>query len=84
MPIYEYSCPDCGIFECRQKYTDEPLKVCPTCGKAVKKLIGRNVGVIYRAGGYYVSDNRSEDYKKKSVEDKSSPSAPAASKPAAE
>jgi putative FmdB family regulatory protein len=83
MPIYEYSCPECGVFECRQKYTDEALKTCPTCGKEVKKLIGRNIGVIYRTGGYYVSDHRSEDYRKKAGEDKTNSSVPA-SKPAAE
>jgi putative FmdB family regulatory protein len=89
MPIYEYSCPKCGVFECRQKFTDEPVHVCPTCGEPVKKLIGRNIGIIYNSGGYYVSENRSSDYKKKQAEEKVvSPSPPAStdakSKPAAE
>ena len=75
MPIYEYSCPNCGPFEHFQKLTDPHLETCPTCGKPVKKLIGRNVGIVFRAGGYYASDHRSSDYKQKMNEDlgKSSP-----------
>lgn len=69
MPIYEYSCPKCGTFEHFQKFTDPALLVCPQCGQPVKKLISRNIGIIYKAGGYYVSDNRSSEYKQKAKED---------------
>ncbi|MFZ5482111.1 MAG: FmdB family zinc ribbon protein [Myxococcota bacterium] len=32
MPIYEYTCPDCGHdFEVLQKFSDDPVKTCPTC-----------------------------------------------------
>ena len=31
MPVYEYKCPKCGVFEATQKITDEPLTTCPTC-----------------------------------------------------
>ena len=48
MPIYEYQAigkPECKLckykFEVRQGMYDEPLKECPECGSAVKKLFSR-------------------------------------------
>lgn len=38
MPIYEYECSNCGIFEVRQSIKDSPLKECPTCGEEVRML----------------------------------------------
>jgi len=45
MPIYEYkavSDVDCRLcqcrFEVRQGFDDEPLKTCPECGAAVRRL----------------------------------------------
>jgi putative FmdB family regulatory protein len=69
LPIYEYSCPKCGVFEHLQKINDPALETCPQCGKKVKKLIGRNVGILFKAGGFYASDHRSESYKQKEKED---------------
>ena len=39
MPIYEYKCQKCGIFEITQRITDKSLGKCPTCKGKVKKLI---------------------------------------------
>lgn len=68
MPTYEYRCAKCGVFEHRQSFNDPALERCPTCGGKVQKLIS-SVGVIYRAGGFYVSDNRPSDYRQKSNQD---------------
>jgi putative FmdB family regulatory protein len=45
MPIYEYKAADgvrcrlcMGRFEVRQGIDDEPLKTCPECGAAVRRL----------------------------------------------
>ena len=40
MPIYEYRCEACGEqLEKLQKLSDEPLEICPSCGKPeLKKL----------------------------------------------
>ena len=38
MPIYEYRCPNCGVFEVTQRITDKPLQTCPHCNEPVKKL----------------------------------------------
>ena len=41
MPIYEYRCPDCSHeFEEIQKMSDDPVRLCPSCGKEnVSKLL---------------------------------------------
>lgn len=65
MPTYEYRCPKCGDFEAVQRITEEPLKTCPTCGSQVKKLISRNIGILFKGSGFYATDNRSAEYKRK-------------------
>jgi len=37
--------------------SDEPLKVCPKCGKAIRRLINGGSGIIFKGGGFYVTDN---------------------------
>lgn len=55
MPLYEYSCPSCGTFEVLQKFSDAPLKECPTCGKDVSKLMSRTSFQL-KGTGWYASD----------------------------
>jgi len=38
---------------------DEPLKVCPECGKELRRLINGGTGVIIKGGGFYVTDKGS-------------------------
>jgi len=57
MPTYEYECKSCGHgFEFFQSMKDEPLKTCPDCGKEVRRLINGGTGVIFKGGGFYVTD----------------------------
>lgn len=58
MPSYDYRCPACGVFEVSQRITAPALETCPRCGKPVRRLIGKNVAIIYKANGFYVTDNR--------------------------
>jgi putative FmdB family regulatory protein len=58
MPTYEYECEKCGRFQVAQRITEDPLKVCPHCGQAVRKLIAHNIGVVYKCGGFYCTDNK--------------------------
>lgn len=74
MPIYEYACPRCGIFEQWQSMTDAPLEICPKCSSPVKKLIGRNISVIYKASGFHTTDYRSKEYKEAEKKEKDSAS----------
>lgn len=43
----------------------KPLKKCPECGKsALERLIGLGAGIIFKGGGFYETDYRSDSYKK--------------------
>ena len=55
MPIYEYKCQKCGIFEITQRITDKSLGKCPTCKGKVKKLIS-NTSFQLKGTGWYVTD----------------------------
>lgn len=65
MPTYEYVCQKCEHeFERFQSIKDEPLKRCPECrGKIVRK-IGGGAGLLFKGSGFYITDYRSEGYKK--------------------
>jgi len=60
MPIYEYECPKCGLFECVQKATDKPLKANPdccdkNCPKKAQKVISA-AAFHLKGGGWYKTD----------------------------
>jgi putative FmdB family regulatory protein len=61
MPVYVYHCDNCGTqFEKNQRFSDEPLKICPECGKkTLHKVITAPVSVIYKGSGFYSTDHRS-------------------------
>ena len=65
MPTYEYKCDACGFkFEKFQSIKSAPIRKCPHCGKnRVKRLIGTGAGLIFKGGGFYETDYRSEAYK---------------------
>lgn len=71
MPTYDYECSACGHkFDKFQSITADPIKKCPECGKnAVKRLIGIGAGVIFKGGGFYETDYRSESYKSDAKKD---------------
>ena len=58
MPTYSYRCDACGHhFEAVQRFTDDPIRECPSCGGAVRRLI-HPVGVVFKGSGWYVTDSR--------------------------
>ncbi len=60
MPIYTYRCEECGIqFEQYQKFTDEPLTVCPECGEPSLHKVYSPAGIIFKGSGFYATDHRS-------------------------
>mgnify|MGYP000865800142 FL=1 len=65
MPTYDYSCAKCGKFEYFQKITEDPLTTCPKCGGEVRRLISKNVGIIFKGSGFYITDHRTLEYGKK-------------------
>jgi putative FmdB family regulatory protein len=57
MPTYEYECKTCGhTFDVFQNMSDEPVKVCPQCGKEVRRLINGGTGIIFKGSGFYITD----------------------------
>jgi putative FmdB family regulatory protein len=51
MPTYEYECTACSHrFEQFQSMSESPLKECPECGGALRRLIGAGGGIIMRGG----------------------------------
>jgi len=57
MPLYEYECEaeNGRRFEIIQKFSDEILKVCPTCGGPVRKLISAPA-IQFKGSGFYITD----------------------------
>ena len=58
MPTYQYTCTECGEpLEAVQKFTDEPLTVCPACGGRLRKVFSP-VGIVFKGSGFYRTDSR--------------------------
>jgi putative FmdB family regulatory protein len=55
MPIYEYACEHCGVFEEMQRITDPPLSKCPKCKRKVRRLISQTSFQL-KGSGWYVTD----------------------------
>ena len=73
MPTYEYHCEKCKKdFELFQSMKDNAVTTCPkkqcrqrTWGKGkVRRLLGTGAGLIFKGSGFYITDYRSEGYKK--------------------
>ena len=58
MPTYVYACDSCGTqFEQFQSFKDEPLRTCPSCAGAVRRVF-QPVGIVFKGSGWYVTDSR--------------------------
>lgn len=58
MPTYQYACTSCGEqLEAVQRFTDEPLTVCPACGGGLRKVFSP-VGIVFKGSGFYRTDSR--------------------------
>ncbi len=75
MPTYEYECQECGHrFEQFQSITEAPLTDCPStsCSGRVKRLISAGGGLLFKGSGFYITDYRSDSYKKAAKADSGS------------
>jgi putative FmdB family regulatory protein len=60
MPIYTYRCANCGVqFDRTQKFTDNPLTLCPECGKKTLLKVYTPVGIVFKGSGFYATDHHS-------------------------
>ncbi|MDE2874032.1 MAG: zinc ribbon domain-containing protein [Gemmatimonadota bacterium] len=70
MPTYDYRCRECGRdFEVFQRMSDKPGASCPGCGNAAERLISGGAGFLFKGDGFYITDYRSDDYRKKAREE---------------
>ena len=59
MPTYQYACTECGEqLELVQKFSDNPLTVCPACEGRLRKVFSP-VGIVFKGSGFYRTDSRS-------------------------
>ena len=63
MPIYEYECGKCGVFEHSQRISEPALTKCPQCRRKVRRLIS-NTSFQLKGTGWYVTDYARGDAKK--------------------
>jgi putative FmdB family regulatory protein len=64
MPTYEYRCPEGHEFEVFQKMSDDPRATCPECGAQAERMLSAGAGFLFKGEGFYITDYRSESYKK--------------------
>lgn len=64
MPTYEYRCTGGHSFELFQRMSDEPVAKCPTCAAPAERLLSAGAGFLFRGEGFYITDYRSENYRK--------------------
>ena len=81
MPTYAYACTECDHrFEVVQSFDDDALTVCPACEGRLRKVFNA-VGIVFKGGGFYQTDYRSESYKKAESADKNGSTSSDASAP---
>ena len=82
MPTYEYVCDSCDYhFEEFQSISASPLTACPRCHGNVRRLIGGGNGFLFKGKGFYITDYRSDTYKKDKQKSESDTSESKSEKP---
>ena len=82
MPIYEYQCKACGHeMEAFQKISDDPLKECPNCGDLELNKLVSAAGFRLKGGGWYETDFKGSQDKKKNLAGSEDTAKPAAATP---
>ncbi len=80
MPLYEYECEaeNGRRFEIIQKFSDEALKICPTCGGPVRRLIS-SPAIQFKGSGFYITDYARKSGSDAGKESKGSPTSSSSS-----
>ena len=69
MPTYEYHCPKGHVFDVFQKMSDPAAAACPECGAEAERVIVPGAGFLFKGDGFYITETRSDDYKKEASRD---------------
>ena len=81
MPTYAYRCKSCKHqFDQFQKFSEDPLTVCPECGQEIRRVI-QPVGVVFKGSGWYINDSRPASKEAEAPSSDKSETQPAAGKP---
>lgn len=83
MPTYEYRCANGHHFEQFQRMTEPPIEKCPQCGAAAERLLSTGAGLLFKGSGFYITDYRSDSYKKAAQAESGGGDGGKADKPAA-
>jgi putative FmdB family regulatory protein len=81
MPTYEYRCQNGHDFEVFQRMSEPPVEKCIHCGAAAERKLSAGAGLLFKGSGFYITDYRSDNYKKAAEADKGGSSTPTPSKP---
>ena len=69
MPTYEYKCSKGHHFELFQRISEDPVDTCPECGAPAERQLSSGAGLIFKGSGFYITDYRSDSYKKAAESD---------------
>ena len=72
MPTYEYRCSKGFTFDVFQKMSDDPVAECPCCGEQAERQFSAGAGFLFKGDGFYITDYRSDSYKKAAQADSGS------------
>jgi putative FmdB family regulatory protein len=64
MPTYEYRCQNGHDFEVFQRMSEPPVEKCIHCGAAAERKLSAGAGLLFKGSGFYITDYRSDTYKK--------------------
>jgi putative FmdB family regulatory protein len=70
MPTYEYRCEKGHEFEVFQRISEPPVEKCIHCGARAERLLSAGAGLLFKGSGFYITDYRSDTYKKAAEADK--------------
>ena len=74
MPTYDYICDACGHeFDAFESIKADPQTVCLSCGESkLRRKLGTGAAILFKGSGFYITDYRSDSYRKGAEADKSS------------
>ena len=49
--------------------SDDPVADCPECGAAAERILSGGGGLLFKGEGFYITDYRSDSYKKAAKKD---------------
>ncbi len=71
MPIYELACKECGDqYERILSFSSSVLPACPTCGSVEVMRLLSKPAIHFKGSGWYITDSKKEDEKKKAAAQK--------------